>query len=338
MARFSWVVAKMPLERLVSSRRVPYDRRLCTDPSADRYNGFMWQTRTLEVRPDRLPPEYEPQPLHHPPPPLNRPPMFPFIGSGGPPPPPHFGPGPGLGPGPGPGPGPGHPGWHPSHHRPPMPFGPGPGHNGPHHHPMAHHMTHPGMSLSPHPPPHMQGGPPGRTHTPAPFGPNGMYQHQPLSSQNSGPHSFGSYGASPLAGSLTAGPDPLARPGSSHSHHLGPSPHMPNLALPRPPSPAGMPGPGSRPASSQGGRSTSSGEAHRHGLSGPLPPPPGQRPGHAENPLAQHITIDQGYVPHLEGLAQRRSQLGPPATLHDRVVFVSNVSRMLRDSCRRHFG
>ncbi|EJT53086.1 hypothetical protein A1Q1_00093 [Trichosporon asahii var. asahii CBS 2479] len=28
----------------------------------DRFNGFTWQTRTLEVRPDRLPPEYEPQP------------------------------------------------------------------------------------------------------------------------------------------------------------------------------------------------------------------------------------------------------------------------------------
>lgn len=29
--------------------------------STDRYNGFTWQTRTLEVRPDRLPPEYEAQ-------------------------------------------------------------------------------------------------------------------------------------------------------------------------------------------------------------------------------------------------------------------------------------
>lgn len=57
---------------------------MCT-PSLiiDRFNGFTWQTRTLEVRPDRLPAEYEPQPhIHH----------KPMYGGFMPPPMPHLGP------------------------------------------------------------------------------------------------------------------------------------------------------------------------------------------------------------------------------------------------------
>lgn len=34
---------------------------------------------------------------------------------------------------------------------------------------------------------------------------------------------------------------------------------------------------------------------------------------------------DHGHMPHLEGLAHRSNILGPPNTLHDRVVFVSNL-------------
>lgn len=38
---------------------------LNTTDVVDLFNGFNWQTRTLEVRPDRLPPEYEPQAGHN---------------------------------------------------------------------------------------------------------------------------------------------------------------------------------------------------------------------------------------------------------------------------------
>lgn len=295
------------------SRR-PSPRIACiVADDADRFNGFTWQTRTLEVRPDRLPPEYEPQvqPVHHPPP-VHRVPMFPYVGGS------HYAPGPG--------PGPHGPGWHPHlQHRPPMHnFGPPP----PHHH-MAGAMSHPGMSLSPHPPHMSIGGSapgPGRPRSPAHFGPNGLHPHPPLSGQNTGSHGFGQLGASPLAGSLTTGAD-LPRPGSSLSNPLGISPHSSSLALPRAPSPAHASGPGSRPTSGQGHRSVSPIDPTRPPHSNLQPSnhtvsaAHGPGPNHGPPPPAEH-----GHMPHLEGLGHKSAILGPPSTLHDRVVFVSNVS------------
>jgi hypothetical protein len=143
----------------------------------DRYNGFSWQTRTLEVRPDRLPPEYEPQPINqnqvqngH------RGPVYPYNGNNH-----HQHP---QGPS-------GHPGWqrppHMNHH--PMTMANGPS------------MPGPGMFM-PHHQPYLNGQI--RSHSPAlSFTQNGMPMQMPLSGQNTGSHGYGHMGASPLAGSLT---------------------------------------------------------------------------------------------------------------------------------------
>lgn len=212
------------------------------------------------------------------------------------------------------------PGW-----RPPMHF------NQNHSHPMGGSMSMPGMHYPPHlPPPHMNGQMHTRSHSPAPpFGQNG--HPLPLSGQHTGtmgiPH--GHIGASPLAGSLSGGGDPIVRAGSSASiAHAILSPHSLQLALPRVPSPALPAGLGSRPASSQGHHSISP-----NGSSAPLPPQAGPPFGRAsfsahpgDVPFPPRHSVDHGHVPHLEGLGHKGSGLGPPDNLHDRVVFVQNVS------------
>jgi hypothetical protein len=169
-----------------------------------------------------------------------------------------------------------------------------------------------------------------RSHSPAlSFSQNGM--PMPLSGQNTGSHSlgYGHMGASPLAGSLTVGGDPIGRVGSSASNINGVSPHSLHLALPRAPSPAMVAVLGSRPASSQGHHSASSHGSHAHDL------PNGSAfarasfssaQGMSDIPFPPRRSIDHGHMPHLEGLGHRGPGLGPPETLHDRVIFVSNVS------------
>ena len=260
----------------------------------DRYNGFSWQTRTLEVRPDRLPPEYEPQQpinLNQGP---NRGPMYPYNGNHHP----HQGP-------------PG-PGWqrppHMQHHPMTMANGPPMPGNGMY---MPHHQSYLNGSI--------------RSHSPAlSFTQNGMPMQMPLSGQNTGSHGYGHMGASPLAGSLTVGGDIIARVGSSASNPHGISPHLAHLALPRAPSPALL-GTGSRPPSSQGHHSASSHGSHANGAGFARASFSSQGlPG--DVPFPHRGSIDHGIVPHLEGLGQRGPGLGPPETLHDRVIFVSNVS------------
>lgn len=206
-------------------------------------------------------------------------------------------------------------------------------------------MSHPGLSMSPHPPHMAPGGSApgfgsgpgliGRTHSPAPnhFGPNG--HHPTLSGQNTGSQGFGQVGASPLAGSLSAGADIMPRPGSSSSNRLGVSPHSSNLALPRAPSPAHPPRSNSRPNSGQSDRSVSPGAGVRPQLSqGPSTTVPYPQQGSVngqqglaplEHAHTARLNNDLGHTPHLEGLAHRSNHLGPPDTLHDRVVFVSNL-------------
>jgi hypothetical protein len=53
-AQYSWAAERTEPRPLVSGH-------LDFTYTIDLFNGFNWQTRTLEVRPDRLPPEYEPQ-------------------------------------------------------------------------------------------------------------------------------------------------------------------------------------------------------------------------------------------------------------------------------------
>lgn len=213
-----------------------------------------------------------------------------------------------------------HPGW-----RPPMHFGQNHGHA------MGGSMSLPGMHHPPYlpPPQHTMNT---RSHSPAP--PFGHIGHsQPPAGQHTGSMtiSHGHMGASPLAGSLSGGGDPIARAGSavSVSQAIGISPHLLQVGLPRVPSPALGPGMASRPGSSQGHRSVSP-----NGSSAPLPPQAGlpharaSFSGHAGPGDAHFLprhSIDLGHVPHLEGLGHRGSGLGPPDNLHDRVVFVQNV-------------
>ncbi|EIW73137.1 hypothetical protein TREMEDRAFT_56132, partial [Tremella mesenterica DSM 1558] len=191
----------------------------------DRFNGFTWQTRTLEVRPDRLPPEYEPHPHHA----IPRPSMYPYqnmSGMGHPP----F-------------PLPGHltpsnsstwlPGQLPAP-RPPLGFPHGPGSQ-----PMFGTHPMPGFNPSTHPS-HLgtSGSPPLISHSPTPpFGPNGL--PLPLSGQNTGSHGFLPLGASPLAGSLSAGTfNEEPRRGSFAAFVQSISPNASSTSLPRSASPA----------------------------------------------------------------------------------------------------
>lgn len=295
----------------------------------DRFNGYTWQTRTLEVRPDRLPPEYEAQ-THHMHVPHGRGGVYPFNAGG-------FQGGPG---------GAGGQAWPPSQ-RPPI--------SGPGAQSMMGMMSLPGMG-GPYAPPMTSNGssPIPLSQTPAPpYGVPG--QSVPAHSQHTGATQFTPFGASPLAGSLSAGTeedgglkwDPSSMPNQhlSHEAHLQqpnrvPSPHhhhaetsQPTSShdirtnppsgeiLPQrpPPLPLGQLGSSSTHtapgAQSQRSPSDSSFGPSRVGSSDHFPVPPGQL-GHGSGPM------------QMEGLAHRGAVLGPPSTLHDRVVFVSNVSNI----------
>lgn len=309
----------------------------------DRFNGYTWQTRTLEVRPDRLPPEYEAQPHpvpHHAPP---RPPMFNHHG------PPHHNhpPHPSFNPAPFHG----GQGWHPSHHHSrPIPVSQG----------MHHHFSLPHHGPSPSHPMNMAGSSPiPHSISPGPgFGP-GMHPI-PLSGQNTG--NYQPLGASPLAGSLTSGPgsgggvnqtrrDSL----SPFAHTLSPDSAPPPLVAHRSTSPlSGAPGPSSRPTSSHDHPTASSTDSSQRqgppGSLGTLPPSVfagvrsvgSSQDNGAGSDSTPSLTNSKGPTPPLqpkampggapvaiamEGLSHQGAHMGPPSTLHDRVVFVSNVSR-----------
>ncbi|WVO13530.1 hypothetical protein L204_101151 [Cryptococcus depauperatus] len=249
----------------------------------NRYNGYTWQTRTLEVRPDRLPPEYEPQtyPAHN-----SRASLYPFHSF-------------------------------PSSH---SPF------------PVSGHLTpqasawisgqsrsfsaagNLGVAVA------SSGGSPLNGASPI-F----TAQPLPLSVQNTGPTAT-YLGQSPLAGSLNSGAALNLR-----RHSLAPFGTMtpPDVAsLPRTTSPVI-----SRPSSSNktvspGGRVPPSGPL------GALPPSmfAGLKPspegsieveGPGVSPNAN--TRLPAPIPQLEGLANQGPGLGPVNTLHDRVIFVSNL-------------
>ena len=181
------------------------------------------------------------------------------------------------------------------------------------------------------------------------YGPGGM--PLPLNGQNTGNQSFN---ASPLAGSLTSGgPHSMFNPQRRDS--LSPFPHSNSSDVPAPiahpqsTSPAIMGASLSRPGSTSGKASPLKTDASRaappgglgslpppifggvksvvspadmgseRSSAGPTPPIPTKGPG---------IIGGQGssVAIAMEGLAHQGQHMGPPSTLHDRVVFVSNVS------------
>jgi hypothetical protein len=283
----------------------------------------MWQTRSLEVRPDRLPPEYEAQ-VHHPH-------LFGNMPRG--PPPPHPFPY-GL-----PFPPPGQPLYSS------MPPRPGSFSGGPGPQQMLGVMSMPGMThLSPHP---QTMGPTGTSpvlSTSSPLGPNGVPIHV---RQQSG--SFGSTGSTPFAGSLTASSQPFgfnpARRASSTGIPHTLSPNVTGTSLPRSTSP--IPGHLSRPVSrnSRSSPVTMDAETLPHlragapGNLGALPPKlfAGIKPvlsPEDELPFGPNLDMPSSGSNRapgpvlsiaLEGLA-KGMPLGAPGTLRDRVVFASNVS------------
>lgn len=250
------------------------------------------------MRPDRLPPEYEPQPhIHH----------KPMFGGYMGPPMHHFGGGGG--------------GWHgrPPHHGPPFGgFGHhlGPGAHG------AGHAPHQGFVR---PPPALA------AHVPA---------VPPI-------------GASPLAGSLTAGPNAAANAtvAAGNVGGWGSGTNRETLAAfggapgvdGRSGSPAGL---GTLPQPAEGKRSIAPNRSVEHveGISGaPLVGRPG--PSLLSKPSITPETLESSaslrrpsagssdaptpvLVPPpipLNGLANQAKDLGAPSTLYDRVVFVKNV-------------
>ena len=316
----------------------------------------------LEVRPDRLPPEYEPQPHqnHHVPPP--RPPLYTYHNMSG---------------------GqhaaftlPGHltpfngPAWLPGQlapQRPQVNMQPGSSASSQN---MYGSMSMPGMSLSPHPPPMSLAGPspmlPGQS-------PSSMYGTAgiplPMSGQNTGNHVYQSLGASPLAGSLTAGTVPPHSNGISDlsrresftpfAHSVSPDPAsmLPSRSTSpienatattsRPTSSPGRPvKSSSSPTQAADSDRRSQSRANPPGYLGSLPPPMfagvktvisptengygrSRSTASGGSPPVPHIPVFGAAPPlplAMEGLAHQGSGLGPPSTLHDRVVFVSNVS------------
>ncbi|OCF33134.1 hypothetical protein I316_05179 [Kwoniella heveanensis BCC8398] len=324
----------------------------------DRYNGYTWQTRTLEVRPDRLPPEYEPQQTHMPHPIQHhnqhqhghqnqhpqhhhnsRPGMFGFhsLPTGGHPYPLHGYLAPQGG------------GWEGGHGgRPPFPPSQGSGSG-------SHGLLMPGLGHSPAAPPMGLSGssPVLSSQSPAAmFGSVSL----PLSVQNTGPQPYPQLAASPLAGSLSAGTGPSSSinlaggsesltpfshgsspdPVVSHLRSTSPAPAMARTGS-RPVSTNGQPLPGSSPATDVTNR------APAPGALGTLPQPPFAQPKavvpptgstNEAGPRADTTGISPSIsnrippvaaIPQLEGLAHQGMGLGPPETLHDRVIFVSNL-------------
>ena len=314
------------------------------------------------MRPDRLPPEYEPQPqANHHVVPTPRPPMYTYhnMSGGG-----HAAftlPGhltPSTGPA-------WLPGQLPSQRPPQM------GHGGQQ---MYGGMSMPGLSLSPHTSSYGHSGPSSLPHSQSPssiYGSAGL--PLPLSGQNTGSHPYLPLGASPLAGSLTTGMGPgsmigfnPARRESLTPFSHGVSPDASNISLPRSTSPAPH-------ASISTSRRTSSiniapasnhlvkvpsdlGTAPSHrapqpGHLGQIPSPPlangkstvSSADESLIDPLRRPSVVGHTDISHagtntpptvlppsvpiaMEGLAHHGAVLGPPSTLHDRVVFVSNVS------------
>ncbi|TXT06058.1 hypothetical protein VHUM_03531 [Vanrija humicola] len=251
----------------------------------DRFNGFMWQTRTLEVRPDRLPPEYEPQPhVHHKPMfGFMPPPMHNFAGGGWPPRPPPQGP----------------------------PFGGGPF------------------------PPHLG---PAPSHTGGPGHPQAFGRSSALASH--APPAIPPIGASPLAGSLTSGTSGAAGAPGAPGTVPGLGGDQNSLPLPRSKSPGSL-----APARLPSDPTTSSPGKPNDDLLGRAPGagrigPPFAGVKNALSPEVntaplRRLSGGQDTAPTLpiappaialNGLAGQAKDLGAPATLVDRVVFVKNLS------------
>ncbi|ODO09084.1 hypothetical protein I350_02683 [Cryptococcus amylolentus CBS 6273] len=271
----------------------------------DRYNGYTWQTRTLEVRPDRLPPEYEPQAhsVHHNANPRSA--MYSFHSFPGQPHAPFSIPG----------------------HLTPQPNGAWPG-----------QLTGsrpfsagagagllPGMGLSPSTNPASL---PGGSPLPGGQSPASLFSAStvPISVQTTG--GAQPLAASPLAGSLTSGQAGPAAPSAINQARRDSLTPFAYVMTP-PESSAQLPS--SRPTSSSSAKQTSpnGGRAPPPGTLGPLPPSmfAGIRPstaGESDSGLGVSPTVSTR-VPQLEGLANQGMGLGPPSTLHDRVIFVSNL-------------
>ncbi|BEI97940.1 hypothetical protein CcaverHIS631_0302390 [Cutaneotrichosporon cavernicola] len=256
----------------------------------DRFNGFTWQTRTLEVRPDRLPPEYEPQPhIHHKP-------MFGgYMGS----PMHHFGSGGGGG-------------WHgrPPHHGPP--FG-GFGH---HLGPGSHGGGHAPHQAFVRPPPSLA------AHVPA---------VPPI-------------GASPLAGSLTAGPNAAASAAAAGS--LGWATGGNREVFSGADRSGSLATLGALPLGANGKRSVSPNRGLEPGesmgrvaLGGRLGPSLLGKPAISAETLGSSASLRRpstsgsdaptpALVPPpipLNGLANQAKDLGAPNSVYDRVCFVKNL-------------
>ncbi|OXB37861.1 telomere maintenance protein [Cryptococcus neoformans] len=292
----------------------------------DRYNGYTWQTRTLEVRPDRLPPEYEPQshPIHHNANPRTA--LYSFHNFPGPSHTPfsipgHITPQSGQG-------------WLPGQIPSSRPFSAAggliPGGMGIPSSSSAVNLTSSTLL-------------PGAQSPPSVFGAPSL----PLSVQNTGLTAFHSLSQSPLAGSLTSGTGaampasvnaarresltPFGASLTSFDSTSAPLPSTsPNMAASRPTSSSDS----VKPPSPGGSR------APPPGTLGPLPPSlfAGIKPAPAVDAMAPAIVGDvpaqspnggagrlAAPIPQLEGLANQGMGLGPPSTLHDRVIFVSNL-------------
>ncbi|KAI9633132.1 uncharacterized protein MKK02DRAFT_8751, partial [Dioszegia hungarica] len=279
----------------------------------DRFNGYTWQTRTLEVRPDRLPPEYEAQPhILHMQNQSHNPNQHPH-----PHPHQHGGPHPFQNNGNGNGRAPMYP---PFNNGPPPPPGDG---QGPHSHLASANSTH-----APSPAPGNPS-PPSST-----LGSSLPIVKDPVAGLNIAP--------SPLAGALTGTgggtiPSALPIPGHPHPHphpalehrrgSLAPSAALSQTRNGQSPDLAhsSIRGsssnlPISRPTSIVGGGPGGGiGDGFGGGGEGRLGSQRGSFSGSNAGEVAPHFPVQ------IEGLAHQGMGLGRPDNLHERVVFVSNM-------------